>query len=226
MGEVGAEFDAEPVAEAGLRLDRPEELGDLLGVLVVRGDTGPREPVRRRQPVVDGDAHSGVAEQFVGGEHPGGARADDRHGQLAGGQFASARHDVHGASVGVRVPLVVVGVQLEERQLALAELGVRLECVDGAGRRAGTAVHTGAGVDVEHLGRAEAGLAGRGVDAVDRACQHAGGVGAAGSGDDVRHGGLSPFGGGAVGLSVGVQGGLAAEAGRAAVDTQRLPERP
>lgn len=188
--EVGAHLDAEAVAEAGLRLDRPEEPRDLLGVLVVGGDTGPRETVRRRQPVVHGDADARVAEQLVGGEHPGRTRADHGHGQRAFGQGASTRHDVHGGTVGVRVAPVVARVQLQERQLARTELRVRLERVDRAGRRAGAAVHAGARVDIEHLGRAEAGFARCGVDAVDRTGQHTGGVGAAGAGDDVRHGGL------------------------------------
>ncbi len=188
MVQVVADPGVEAVREAGLALDGPEQFGDPLGVLVVGGHSGPRESVRGGQPVVHGDAHAGVPEQFVGGEESGRSGADHGHPQPGGLRPALRGHEGHGGAVGVRGGVVVGAVEFEERQLALGELGVRFEGVHRAGRRARPAVDAGAGVDVQHLGLSEARFAGGGVDAVDRAGQHTRRVGAARPGDDVGHG--------------------------------------
>ena len=72
------DLDAQEVAEAGLLLDGPEELLDLLGVLVVGRDSGTQQAVGRRQPVEDVDAHLGVLEQLVRCVETGRPGADDR----------------------------------------------------------------------------------------------------------------------------------------------------
>ena len=71
----------------------------------------------------------------------------------------------------------------------LGQLEVGVGRGDRAGVGAGAAVDALVGVDIEHLGVAEAGLVGRGVDTADRTLVDAGGVIAARLRDHVGHGG-------------------------------------
>ena len=177
------------------RGDPVEQPGDPLGGLMVGRHARAHQTVRRRQLLEDVDPHALLRQQFVGGVHRRGPGADDRDRQrTAGARGAPSGASITGASfdVGGSLPSrfgIERRVEFDERQLLSVELGVGRDGADRARRDAGAAVHARDGIDVEHLGRREARLVRRRMDAVDRAGVDTGPVAATRLGDHMGHDG-------------------------------------
>ena len=146
MGQVRSHLDVEVEPEPSPPGDPVEQPRHPLGALVVGGDPGPHQPVRRRQPFEDVDPHPVLGQQFVGGIHGRGSGADDRHRQrpacarldISAPRVTGASFDVGGS---LRLALRIErGVQLDERQLLGLQPGVGCDRADRARAHARAAV--------------------------------------------------------------------------------------
>ena len=190
--QVRSHLDVEVEPKPAPPGDPVEQLRHPLGALVVGRHARAHQPVRGRQLFEDVDPHAKLAEQLVCGVHRGGPGTDDRHGQRSPGP----RMD-HGClddrcqlRRGRQLPLgfgVERGVERHERKLLRLQPGIGRDGPDRTRAHARTAVDARHRVDVEHLGRCEARLVRRRVDAVHRTGVDTGPVAATRLGDHMGH---------------------------------------
>ena len=185
VADVLADLDVKEVTEIALGRGCREGRLDALGCRVVGGDSRAHQPVWRRQTVEHVDRDLRFADQFLRGIERGRSGADDGDADVSFGQLGGLLwRDQTTFDV---VVLVVIGVDLQVGLIALVELIVGNDRLDGAFVDTCPAVDAGVRVDVEALGGEEGGLVGRRVDTVDRAHRDAARIVTTGACDHMGH---------------------------------------